>query len=62
MASRTNLFRSVVLLVSFCPSRARADTLEITSSPAGARVEINGVTVGTTPYEEADARYRFAEG
>src|SRR5258708_24309444 len=52
MASRSELFRSFALLVSFCPSFARADTLKITSTPAGASVEINGVTVGTTPYEE----------
>ena len=52
MASRSDLLRSFALLVSFCPSFARADTLKITSTPAGASVEINGVTVGTTPYEE----------
>src|SRR6266446_5600261 len=42
MASRAEL------LLSF----ARADTLKITSTPSGASVEINGVIVGTTPYEE----------
>jgi S1-C subfamily serine protease len=52
MASRSGLLRSFALLVSFCPSFARADTLKITSTPTGASVEINGVTVGTTPYEE----------
>lgn len=52
MASRSELLRSFVLLVSFCPSFARADTLKITSNPSGASVEINGVIVGTTPYEE----------
>jgi S1-C subfamily serine protease len=31
---------------------ARADKLEITSAPAGATVEIDGVAVGTTPYEK----------
>ncbi|MFZ0739035.1 MAG: trypsin-like peptidase domain-containing protein [Candidatus Acidiferrales bacterium] len=30
---------------------ARADTLKFTSTPPGATVEINGVVVGTTPYE-----------
>ena len=52
MASRSELLRSFALLVSFCPSFAYADTLRITSTPPGASVEINGVTVGTTPYEE----------
>jgi len=52
MASRSELLRLFALLVSFCPSLARADTLRITSTPSGASVEINGVTVGTTPYEE----------
>jgi S1-C subfamily serine protease len=40
-----------VLLALLAPT-VRADTLKITSNPSGARVEINGVTVGTTPYEE----------
>ncbi|MGH9683230.1 MAG: PEGA domain-containing protein [Candidatus Acidiferrales bacterium] len=30
---------------------ASAGTLRITSTPSGATVEINGITVGTTPYE-----------
>ena len=30
---------------------ARADNLTITSSPPGAKVEMNGVVVGTTPYQ-----------
>ncbi len=33
------------------PSAITADTLKITSTPPGATVEINGVVVGTTPYE-----------
>ena len=52
MACRSGLFLSLALFVSFCPSVAHADTLKITSTPPGASVEINGVTVGTTPYEE----------
>jgi serine protease Do len=52
MASRSQLLCSLAFLVSFCPSFARADTLKITSTPSGASVEINGVIVGTTPYEE----------
>src|SRR5271156_4284204 len=31
--------------------RAHADTLTITSSPAGATVEIDGLVAGTTPYK-----------
>jgi serine protease Do len=34
----------------FLPSALRADTLTITSTPAGATVEMNGLTVGKTPY------------
>jgi len=37
--------------VCFSPLPARADTLQITSTPSGATVEINGVVVGTTPYQ-----------
>src|ERR1700724_4152606 len=51
MASRSHFLLSFVL-VSLCSPFTRADTLKITSTPAGASVEINGVTVGTTPYEE----------
>jgi hypothetical protein len=40
--------------VSLSPPFARADTLRITSNPSGANAEINGVTVGTTPYEEKE--------
>lgn len=52
MASRWSLFFSIALLVSLGPWLARADTLKVTSTPPGASVEINGVIVGTTPYEE----------
>jgi serine protease Do len=52
MASRSELLFSAALLVCLWPVHSRADTLKITSTPAGASVEINGVTVGTTPYEE----------
>src|SRR6202048_1094733 len=51
MASRSHFLLSFVL-VSLCSPFTRADTLKITSTPAGASGEINGVTVGTTPYEE----------
>jgi S1-C subfamily serine protease len=40
------------LLLLACSALARADTLRITSNPAGATVEIDGVAVGTTPYEK----------
>jgi len=40
------------LVVALCaPPLVRADTLKITSTPAGATVELNGVVVGTTPYQ-----------
>src|SRR5712664_996485 len=52
MASRSKLLLSFALAASLCPAFTRADTLKITSTPSGASVEINGVTVGTTPYEE----------
>jgi serine protease Do len=46
-----------VLLLSFClcvlgwANSASADTLKVTSSPSGAKVEIDGIVVGTTPFE-----------
>ncbi len=55
MASRSELLLSFAPLVFLCPPLLRADTLKITSitsTPSGASVEINGVTVGTTPYGE----------
>jgi serine protease Do len=51
MASCSQLFFLTVGLC-LCSSSTPADTLRITSTPSGASVEINGVTVGTTPYEE----------
>lgn len=38
-------------LLPFIAEPARADTLRITSTPAGATVEIDGLKVGTTPYQ-----------
>jgi len=38
-------------LLPFIAEPARADTLRITSTPPEATVEIDGVVVGTTPYE-----------
>src|SRR6267143_85621 len=52
MASRSQFsLLGITLLCIFVPS-ARADTLKITSTPPGASVEIDGVSVGTTPYQE----------
>jgi serine protease Do len=51
MPSRSEfLFLFAVCLCLCFPTQA--DTLKITSTPPGATVEINGVAVGTTPYEE----------
>jgi serine protease Do len=52
MASRSDLLLSFAFALSLCAAFTRADTLKITSTPSGASVEINGVTVGITPYEE----------
>jgi serine protease Do len=52
MASLLRLCLSVAVVVSLGAIPARGDTLTITSTPAGATVEINGVEVGVTPYEE----------
>jgi serine protease Do len=41
----------LALLISFIVPLAAAQTLRVSSNPAGARVEIDGVAVGTTPYE-----------
>jgi hypothetical protein len=52
MASGTRLRLAAILLLILCPVRAAAETLKITSSPSGATVEIDGVLVGTTPFEK----------
>src|SRR3979411_880702 len=52
MASRSQFPLWCALLVAVCPLFTRAATLKITSSPSGASVEINGISVGTTPYKE----------
>ena len=51
MASFSEPLLFAALWVCFSPLPARADTLQITSTPSGATVEINGVVVGTTPYQ-----------
>jgi serine protease Do len=49
-----SLFRPVIfasLLLCFVTSSS-ADTLKLTSSPPGATVELDGITVGATPFEK----------
>ena len=43
-----------IALISFAlfTNAAHAEKLRITSTPPGAKVEINGVAVGTTPFEK----------
>src|SRR5260370_9101322 len=52
MASRSELCLCAALFLLACPSRAAADKLQITSNPAGATVELDGLAVGTTPFEK----------
>ena len=52
MPSRSQHSLLFTLAMALLSPEARADTLTITSNPPGAIVEIDGVTVGTTPYEE----------
>src|SRR5260370_36466406 len=52
MAYLSKLCFSGAVVVSLGATCARGDTLTITSTPSGATVEINGVDVGVTPYEE----------
>jgi len=43
---------SLCALFLFLPTRVSAEKLTITSTPPGATVEINGIAVGTTPFEK----------
>jgi len=54
MDSLSRLFLSalMILVVHVCPARVFADKLRIASNPSGAAVEIDGVAVGTTPFEK----------
>jgi len=52
MSSRSVPRLAAFLFLLVCPGRLAADTLKITSSPAGATVEIDGVLEGTTPFEK----------
>jgi hypothetical protein len=47
------LHASIALIsFAFFTSATHAEKLRITSTPPGAKVEINGVAVGTTPFEK----------
>jgi len=52
MVSRSELTLGPLLLLLLCPPRVLADKLQITSTPPGATVELDGVVVGTTPFEK----------
>ena len=52
MSFRSELSVCAGLFLFACPSRAVADRLQITSNPSGATVELDGVAVGTTPFEK----------
>ena len=52
MASRLQVTLCTVLLLLFCPLLAVADKLQITSTPPGATVELDGVAAGVTPFEK----------
>ena len=52
MASRPLVRCAAVAFLSFCPAFANADTLTIASTPSGAKVEIDGVAEGTTPFQK----------
>lgn len=50
---RPCIYASFALLLLFAAPRTFAKNLTITSTPPGARVEIDGVFAGTTPYTSA---------
>lgn len=52
MASRLLCCFFAAFIFLFCGSQGAADTLKITSTPSGAKVEIDGVAEGTTPFEK----------
>jgi len=52
MTCRSELTLCAALFLFACPSRALAEKLQITSNPSGATVEIDGVALGTTPFEK----------
>ena len=52
MASRSELTLFAALLLLSGPAPVFADKLQITSNPSGATVELDGVAVGSTPFEK----------
>src|ERR1700730_3495115 len=52
MASRLGISMCAVVLLLACPARGYAEKLQFTSNPSGARVELDGVAIGTTPCEK----------
>jgi len=52
MASRFKRALWAAFLLLACPVLTFAEKLRITSNPAGATVEIDGVSMGTTPFEK----------
>jgi hypothetical protein len=52
MTSHTELTLCAALLLLCCLPRAVGDKLQITSTPAGATVELDGVAAGVTPFEK----------
>src|ERR1700674_5033402 len=52
MASRSKFVSCATVALLACPALVHADKLRITSTPPGATVELDGVVVGTTPFEK----------
>ena len=52
MAFRSELAVGAALLLLACPLHVYADKLQFTSIPPGATVELDGVSIGTTPCEK----------
>src|SRR5580658_2424396 len=52
MTSRSDFPLAATLLIFLFPVLTRADRLQITSAPPGATVEIDGLALGTTPFEK----------
>jgi S1-C subfamily serine protease len=52
MTSRSRLSIGAILALLVCPARGYAEKLQFTSNPPGATVELDGVTIGTTPCQK----------
>src|SRR5215467_16283782 len=52
MASRSKRVLCAAFLLTACAGPALAEKLRITSNPTGAAVEIDGVSLGSTPFEK----------